>query len=177
MNDSRHSRSVLWVVVLSVTTAVLLCCGIPVGLIDHYLLLHIHTYEQPAPASIGNVAITVDVSPQERTKEPPDRLTGPPYALSVMLRDRMQSAVEAKLHSFHMRLADGQTIAGNISVDNSTWNEGLDLTLLYVQFKDDELGRRPTVIADIEIVYPDRSDRETLEIPLRATHRRDLYIP
>jgi hypothetical protein len=177
MNASKRSRTVIWAVVISVAAALLMCCGIPAGLIDRYVLLHIHSYEQPAPDSIGNVAITVDVNPQERIQEPPERLIGPPYALSVMLRDPTRSAVEAKLHWFHMRLPDGQTIAGNISVNHSKWKEGLELTILYVQFKNDDLGRLPTVIADIEIVYPERSVRETLEIPLRATHRRDLYIP
>jgi hypothetical protein len=76
-----------------------------------------------------------------------------------------------------MRLADDRTTAGNISVDHSKWKEGLNLTILYVQFENDVLGRRPTAIADMEIVYPDRSVRETIEIPLRATHRRNIYIP
>jgi hypothetical protein len=117
-----------------------MCCGIPAGLIDRYVLLHIHSYEQPAPDSIGNVAITVDVNPQERIQGPPERLLGPPYALSVMLRDPTRSAVEAKLHSFHMRLPDGQTIAGNISVNHSKWKEGLELTILHVQFKTTSWG-------------------------------------
>lgn len=177
MNDSKRSRSVLVVVVSIVAATLLLCCGIPAGLIDRYVLLHIHSYEQPAPANIDNVSITVSVNPRERIKKPPERLIGPPYALSVMLRDPTRSAVEAKLHSFHARLADGQVIPGNISVDDSKWKEHLDLTILYVQFKNNDLGRRPTMVADIEIVYPDRKVREVVEIPLHATHRRTVYIP
>jgi hypothetical protein len=38
----------------------------------------------------------VDVNPQERIQEPPERLVGPPYALSVMLRDPTRLAVKAK---------------------------------------------------------------------------------
>ena len=96
MNASKRSRTVIWAVVISVAAALLMCCRIPAGLIDRYVLLHIHSYEQPAPDSIGNVAITVDVNPQERIQEPPERLIGPPYALSVMLRDPTRSAIEAE---------------------------------------------------------------------------------
>lgn len=177
MNDSKRSRSLLVVAVVIAVATLLLCCGLPVGWVDRYVLLHIHSYKQVSPTSIDDVAITVDVNPQKRIKDPPERLLGPPYALSVMFRDPTRSALAAKLYSFQIQLDDGQVIDGNISVDDSRWKEGLELTILYVQFKTQELGRRPTVLADIELEFPDRTTRQTIEIPLRADHRRTVYIP
>lgn len=177
MNHSKRSRLTLIVSVMIVAATLLFCCGIPLGLIDRYLLLHIYSYEQTSPVSIEDVPIIVQVRPKKRIQVPPERLVGPPYGLFIWLTDTTHSAVEAKLHAFDIRLDDGQLIAGYIPVGARKWKEGLDSTFLYVKFKANELGRQPTAIADIEIIYPDRYVRRTLKIPLRADHRRTLYIP
>ncbi len=177
MTRRNGSRRTIYVIAFLGMMMLLLCCGLPIGLFDRYALLHIYDYKQLSPASIEGVAVTVDLNPQERIKTPPETLKGPPYALTIMLRDSTRSAVAAKLHSFQMRLDDQSMIDGNISVEQSSWKQGRDFTLLFVQFKTQELGQRPTALADIEIEYPDRRVRQVIEIPMRADHRRTFYVP
>lgn len=87
-----------------------LCCGVPVGMIDRSILLHVYDYEQAAVVNIAGVAVEVDVNPQTRIKTPPERLQGPPYALTMLLRDPSRRAVSATLHSASLELNNGQLL-------------------------------------------------------------------
>lgn len=166
-----------WIIVAVLLMLPVLCCGGVASLIDRYVLLHIHDYEQSRPATIGGVSVNIDVNPQQRINSPPERVVGPPYAMSVMLRQQPKTAVSATLHSFKLRRQDGQVLTGKVTNGHSKWKPELDLTIVYAKFEQGSWGRRPTAIVDLEIELPDRTVREELEIPLRVWHKRDIYVP
>lgn len=167
-----------WLVLGIVASLMFLCCGAPIGFVDRYVLLHIYDYEQASLVSIEGVSVQVSVSPQTRIKTPPpERLQGPPYPSTMMLRDSSLTAVSATLHGVSLELGNGQRVAGEVTVDDKRWQPGRDFVLLYFNFGQTEWDRRPVIVADLEIEFPGRVAREEIRIPMVALHRRQIYIP
>ncbi len=177
MNDPQRRSKRIWLILAICLLTMLFCCGIPLGLIDRYGLLHIHDYEQTKDVSMAGVAVTVDVHPGERIMDPPERLQGPPYALTMMLNDASRTAVSATLHGARLELKNGQQAVGEITVDDKKWQPQRDFVLLYFNFGETVWDRRPVIVADLEINFAERSERATVRIPMRASHRRTVYIP
>ena len=176
MNNPRRQRRVVWLLIAISACAALVCCGVLARLIDHFLLFHVYTYEQSAPAQIDGVSTEVWVGPGKRIKTPPDRLVGPPYTVHLTLIDTSRSAVAAKLHNLRLELQDGRTVNIPIPKSDFVWKEGRDETMLATEVTQGRWGSRPTIVADLEINFSDRTVREEIEIPLAARNKRSLSL-
>jgi len=180
--NRRQTRILLWMSLALVAVGLLACGGICSGLISHYLLLHTYTYEATEQHSLNGATIAVEVSPQTRIQDPPERLIGPPYAFQLTVWNPPGQAKAAILHSVRVCREDGSQVVGRISIprrDVMTGHPQGHFILLLGQFDAGEWGRRPTLIADIEIEYvsADENTRGEVRIPLRQKHTQDWYIP
>jgi hypothetical protein len=179
--NRRQTRILLWMSLALVAVGLLACGGICSGLISHYVLFHVYTYEATEQPSLNGATIAVLVTPQTRIHEPPDRLLGPPYAFMLTVRNPPGQATAAILHSVRVCREDGSQLVGRISIPRhevTSHPEG-HFILLFGQFDVGEWGRRPTLIADIEIEYASAAEntRGEVRIPLRPKHTQELYIP
>ena len=176
MNNPQRRRRAVWLLIAISAFVPLVCCGVPAGLIDHFVLFHVFTYEQSATARVDGVSVEVSVLPEKRIKTPPDRLVGPPYTVHLILIDTSRSAVAAKLHNLRLKLQDGRTVNVQIPRSDFVWKEGRDETMLATKVTQGRWGSRPTIVADLEINFPDRTEREEIEIPLAARNKRSLSL-
>ena len=130
MNNPQRRRRTVWLLIAISACVPLVCCGVPAGLIDHFMLFHYCTYEQSSPARIDGVSVEVSVLPEKRIKTPPDRLVGPPYSVHLRLIDTSRSAVAAKLHNLRLKLQDGRTVSVHVPKRDFVWKEEQDATSL-----------------------------------------------
>jgi hypothetical protein len=177
MDNPQRRRRTVWLLIAISACVSLVCCGVLAGLLDHFTLSHVYTYEQSAPAQIDGVSVEVTVLPEKRIKTPPDRLVGPPYTVCLRLIDTSRSAVAAKLHNLRLKLQDGRTVNVQIPKSDFVWKEERVDTMVSTKVTQGRWGSRPTIVADVEINFPDRTVREKIEIPLAARHTRSLYVP
>ena len=175
MNNPQRRRRAVWLLIAISACVPLVCCGVLAGLIDHFMLFHYCTYEQSAPARVDGVSVEVSVLPEKRIKTPPERLVGPPYSVHLILLDTSRSAVAAKLHNLRLKLQDGRTVNVQIPKSDLVWKR--NETMVFTKVTQGRWGSRPTIVADLEINFPDRTVREEIEIPLAARHTRSLYVP
>jgi hypothetical protein len=95
----------------------------------------------------------------------------------LTLIDTSRSAVLAKLHNLRLELQDGRTVSVHVPKRDFVWKEEQDATSLSTKVTQGRWGSRPTMVADLEIKFPDRTVREEIEIPLVARHKRSLAFP
>lgn len=177
----RQTRILLWMSLALVAVGLLACGGICSGLISHYLLLHTYTYEATEQHSLNGATIAVEVSPHTRIKDPPERRVGPPYWFTLAVWNPPGQATAAILHSVRVCREDGSQLVGTVTAQRGELHSGPQgrLILLLGTFDAGEWGRRPMLIADIEIEYvsADENTRGEVRIPLRQKHTQELYIP
>lgn len=131
-----------------------------------YWISAFHVYSYDAEDSAGGDGLRI--LPQTRLNYP-SRLVGPPYWIDITLRDLPTSAFGVSLNSMTITTDSGQTLAASIGVPVYEVR-GNRSVLLYASIEEGDWGAHPVLNIEYEILEPDSRTRESLMIPLRATH-------
>lgn len=157
--------------------AVALCglCGFGY-VVYRSLHTYVETYEQTTSPTLNGGKVGIAVSVHHRIKSDwGDSLVGPPYWFRIDIPDATDNATAGRLHSLQVIDSQGRALTVNITRGENKVTDGA--TSLYATVDRGDLGSRPKLIADIELVMPGGSVREEISLELRRGTSASLNFP
>lgn len=156
---------------------VLICCGGFGYVAYRYVHTIVETFEPASLPTLDGVTVDINVSPQERTDDGfGDRLVGPPYYLSFLLRDPNGRMTRARLHSVRIAPSGDDEFSVPVTSGDNPVSE-FGVVSLRAHVERESLGAHCQLVADIEVVMPTGSVRKELTFSLRRGTRASLNVP
>ena len=163
-----------------VLAGIVLCLFLSCGGLGYvfYRSLHVYveTYEPTTSPTLNGSVVDCIVSVHHRIdSDGGDSLVGPPYWFRIDITDATGKVTAARLHSLRIMNSKGHELQATVTRGENTVTNRT--TSLYAIMDNGELGPRPSLIADVELVMLGGSMREELTWTLRRSTRAYLDIP
>ena len=167
-----------WLIRVIVGGVVLSCGGLAYLAYVAYRSVHVYvqTYTPTTSPTLNGGKVSVHVTVHHRIKsDRGDSLVGPPYWFRFTIPDTTGKATSGRLHSLRIIDNEGNELTAEITRGNNDIANGA--TSLYAKIEHGDLGKRPQLIADIELVMSGGSVREEITFSLRRGTSASLNIP
>ena len=176
MNDASKHGGLWTATAIGVVLCLLLVCGGLGYVVYRKANVFVETYRPTTFPTLNGSEVTVVVTVHHRIESDwGDSLVGPPYWFRFIVPDASGKAIAGRLHSLRIIDTDGNELTAEITRGENHITNGA--TSLYAKIEEGDLGTRPQLIADIELVMPDGSVREEITSSLRRGTGASLDIP
>jgi len=165
----------LWSIAVWGVLCLIACCGGFGYAMYRKAHVYVETYEPTMPLLLNGSEVKVDVSVHHRIRTGwGESLVGPPYWFQFFVPDASGVAISGKLHSLIIIDAQGNQLTAEITKgENQLTNKSIFLS---GRMEQGDLGVESQLIADVELVMPDRSVREDIKFSLRRAIRASLNV-
>jgi hypothetical protein len=139
------------------------------------LFIALDSYETTTTHSLNGTTVSLGMHPQKQVHGAyGDRVTGPPFLVTVAVSAIEKRPVTSRLHKLQLRREDGADVDAELINPEDCFSEYSRVTLEAILKADP--GDRGTLIADLEVVRTNAKTRAKLTFPLRAetSHELDL---